>query len=43
MDSSFAARSPFLVIVLASLALVGGIALSQIWAQDVDSQPLVGK
>ena len=43
MNGSFAARSRFLVIVLASLTLVAGIALSQIWAQSVDSQPLVGK
>ena len=43
MDSSFAARIRSLLIVLASLTLVAGIALSQIWAQGVDSQPLVGK
>ena len=43
MDSSFTARTRSLVIVLASLTLVAGIALSQIWAQGVDSQPLVGK
>ena len=43
MDSSLTARSRSLLIVLASLTLVAGIALSQIWAQGVDSQPLVGK
>ena len=31
------------LIVLACLALVAGTALPEIWAQAVDSDPLVGK
>ena len=43
MDSSFTARSRSLLIVLASLTLVAGVALPEIWAQAVDPQSLVGK